>query len=231
MAGIRQGVDGDTAVDFGSMTMPSQVDKVKELIMDAVSKGAKILWGGSQNPKFPNNKLFFQPTILTNLNKNMKVWTEELFGPVMLLIPFKNTEEAINIANDTPFGLGSSILSKDIKKAEYVASQLDTGMCVINDYGMSYMMQDLPFGGCKDSGFGRFNGPEGLREFCQVKSITGEYFSPHPKVGFPRLMRRPVMDIAPPVIDQFLVLFYGWGISVKIGALVKICQLLLSGKK
>jgi len=232
MGTMRQGVDsGSEAVDFGAMTMPAQVDKVQELINDAVAKGAKILWGGSQNPKFSDNKLFFQPTILTKLNKSMKVWTEELFGPVMLLIPFNTPEEAIEIANSTPFGLGSSILCKDIKKAENVSKQIDSGMCVINDYGMSYMMQDLPFGGCKKSGFGHFNGPEGLRGFCRMKSVAGEFFSPPSILGFPRFMRRPVLDVSPPILEQLMVLFYGWGVRVKIQSLLKILKIILYGVK
>jgi len=229
---IRQGVDADsTVVDFGCMTVRSQMIKVKELIDDAVSKGAKVLWGGKLNPSFGTESLFFEPTVLTNLNKSMKVWTEELFGPVMLLIPFSSSEEAVTIANDTPFGLGCSILSDDLKQAESIGSKVDSGMCNVNDYGLYYMMQDMPFGGCKDSGFGRFNGPEGLQEFCRIKSVAGAFFAPPSSLAHPFFLRRPLLDISPALIDQFVILFYGWGLRAKLGALADIIKIFLTGKK
>jgi len=231
LAKIRQGIDGDSTVDFGCVTVPVQLAKVKELIADAVSKGAKILCGGRHNPKFESESLFFEPTVLTNINKTMRVWTEELFGPVMLLIPFNSTDEAVAIANDTPFGLGCSILSQDLRQAEGVGAQIESGMCNINDYGLYYMMQDLPFGGCKDSGFGRFNGPEGLHEFCRMKSVAGEYFSPPSALGHPFFLRRPLVDISPALIEQFVVLFYGWGIFAKFKAVSNILKIFATGKK
>jgi len=213
-------------VCYGSMTMQSQLQKVEGLLKDAVSKGAKILVGGSSLER----GIYFAPTIITNITREMEIWTEEVFGPVMLLIPFENEEEAIQIANSTPFGLGSSVHCSNIKKAEKVAQKIESGMAVINDYGLSYLMQDMPFGGCKESGFGCFNGPEGLRGFCRVQTFVSERWTPAAAMAYPRFMKRPYLDFSLPLTEQLLVLFYGYGISAKVAAIGSIIKLFL-GKK
>eukprot|EP01125_Pyxidicula_operculata_P022974 TRINITY_DN9726_c0_g1_i1.p1 TRINITY_DN9726_c0_g1~~TRINITY_DN9726_c0_g1_i1.p1 ORF type:complete len:606 (-),score=95.46 TRINITY_DN9726_c0_g1_i1:14-1831(-) len=222
--------------DFGSMTVNVQANKVKELLSDATEKGATILHGGdiiniNEDAATTTTKsnLFFQPTVVTGLTPEMRLWTEEAFGPVMLLIPFDSLDDAVSIANATPFGLSCSVLSNDRKKALEVAQKVESGMCVINDYGMSYMFQDLPFGGCKESGFGCFNGPEGLRGFCRAKSVVAEVFGQPSMLAFPRFVRRPFPEITPQLMKNLMVLFYGWGLKQKSSALLNIFKLAVFG--
>jgi len=218
----------ENTVCYGAMTMRMQLEKVEVLLKDAVSKGAKILYGGQS---VNNSGNYFEPTVITNLNPSMTIWTEEVFGPVMLLIPFSGSEEAIKIANATPFGLAASVHCSDIKKAEKVAHQIESGMAVVNDYGLSYLMQDLPFGGCKESGFGCFNGPEGIRGFCRPQAVVSERWSPAPAAAYPRFLKRPLLEISQPLVDEVMILFYGFGLQVKAAALVNIVKLFLLGKK
>lgn len=91
------------------------------------------------------------------------------------------------------------------------------------------MIQDLPFGGCKDSGFGRFNGPEGLREFCRLKSVVGVYWNSAGPMAFPAFMRRPIPAITVPLISKLLTVFYGWGLGRKVSALGSILALAVRG--
>jgi acyl-CoA reductase-like NAD-dependent aldehyde dehydrogenase len=242
MRHVRQGVDADMApIDFGSMTMSAQLDKALSLIQDAVKHGgAKLVSGGVKRLLVTNNGgsggggggggLFLAPTVLADVNERCRLWREEAFGPVMLLIPVEDEHEAITVANSSRFGLGASVACTDLGKAERVAKALENGMVVINDYGLSYMIQDLPFGGWKDSGFGRFNGPEGLREFCNVKSFVGQRWNVHGSLGFPQFMRRPLWVHTSDLLNEVLVVFYGWGVLAKISAVGSILKLIL-GKK
>jgi len=92
-------------------------------------------------------------------------------GPIMVCVKVTSDDEAVRLANDCPFGLGSSVFTKDLKKASRMAEQLVSGMTVVNDYGVAYICQSLPFGGVRISGFGRINGKEGLRECCLTKAV------------------------------------------------------------
>lgn len=126
--------------------MPAQRDKVHELVQDALKHGAKVLYGG----ELPSGGgIFYPPTVITGLTPACRLWSEEAFGPLMLLFPARDETEAIKLANGTAFGLGASVMCEDGRTAERLGKQMDSGMCVLNDYGLSYMIQDLPFGGCK----------------------------------------------------------------------------------
>merc|ERR1711879_164450 len=135
--------DASTVVDCGAMTMPSQVKKVDALVQDAVAKGAVVLAGGKPMECNNEHQLLYPPTILTNLNKSMKIVNEETFGPVMLIMKFSSDEEVIEMANDSEFGLGCSIFSKNYKRAEAIGREIESGMCTINDFGVSYLIQNL----------------------------------------------------------------------------------------
>ena len=176
---LRQGdpLAGDGAsVDVGAMTMPGQVDIVERLVKDALAKGARALVGG-QRGQGPGQ--FFQPTVLVGLTHDMEILQHESFGPVMCILRCRDDEDAVRLANDSGFGLGSTVFSKDHGRARRIADRLVAGSTSMNDYGLCYMANALPFGGVKQSGFGRLNGREGLRACCNIKSVLSDRFPLH----------------------------------------------------
>ncbi len=166
---LRQGVDTDYNVDIGSMTMPRQVEIVEDHIADAVSKGAKILVGGRRNPLLPG--LFFEPTVMVNVDHSMKIMTEETFGPVIPIMRVKNEEEALRLANESRYGLNSSVWTHNKRKARTMARRLESGSVCINDCLINYMTTEIPFGGVKESGIGARHGEGGIQKYCYQQSV------------------------------------------------------------
>lgn len=162
-------------VDVGAMTMPGQVDIVEKLVADAVARGARVLAGGKRGA----NGQFFSPTVLVDVTHDMAVMREETFGPVIAVMRVRSEDEAVRLANDSQYGLSSSVFSADRARAERIARKIVAGSTVINDFAMHYMAQDLPFGGVRGSGFGRLNGPEGLRGMCNVKAVLSDRLPIH----------------------------------------------------
>ncbi len=164
---IKVGVDVDGDADMGYMISEKQVMIVAELVKDAVAQGAVMLTGLEWD--FKSKRV---PAILIeNTTHAMRINREEIFGPVLPLMSFKNEEEAIRLANDSDFGLSASVWSKDKARCERVARALVTGNISINNVMVSEGNHALPFGGVKDSGIGRYKGVMGLRNFCNVKSV------------------------------------------------------------
>ncbi len=162
------GDPSDKNTDLGSLVAKRQLDLLQSQVKDAIKKGAKAITGG----KVPNKLkgAYYEPTLLTNITRNMRVWTEEVFGPVLSIVSFKTEEEAVELANDTIYGLGSRVYSKDISRAERVASRIEAGTVEIN-YATRWLHCN-PFGGYKQSGIGREHGTMGFRELCQIKVIS-----------------------------------------------------------
>ncbi|EAL67581.1 aldehyde dehydrogenase [Dictyostelium discoideum AX4] len=225
---LKQGPPEEGHFDFGSMTMPAQVDKVEHLVGTAIKEGATLLAGGKRNPAYPKGN-YFLPTVLANVTENMTIFQEEAFGPVCSIIKFSDEHDLIRKANGTAFGLGCSILSSDIKRAERIGSKISTGMLTINDYGASYLIQDLPFGGCKESGFGRFNGPEGLRGFSREVSILTDRFGI--KTPVPRLIRYPIDPASVGIIRQAIYMIYQRGIVNKLRAALNFTSQVIKNPK
>jgi len=137
-------------------------------VNNSIEKGSKILLGGGEAPLGGN---YYMPTVLGEVQKGAPAWNEELFGPVAALIKANNVEEAIRIANDTTFGLGASIYTEDLERAQQIAeNELEAGTCFVNDFVRSDPR--LPFGGIKESGYGRELSLYGLREFVNIKTIV-----------------------------------------------------------
>ncbi len=185
-AGLRQGVSrpGDVK-DVGAMITPLQLELVERLVNRAVEQGARIVTGGHRVTHEEGD--FFAPTVLADITPEMDIMNEEVFGPVMLLCAVDSDDEALRIANGTPFGLGASVFSRDLARARHIARELRSGMVAINDFGgLTYMAQDLPFGGIGDSGFGRMNGRDGLRAFTNPRAVLDDRVALHqPNKVFP----------------------------------------------
>lgn len=155
--------------DIGSMTFAPQVDIVERHVEDARAKGARVLTGGRRVPDRAG--LWYEPTVLVGVDHGMDVMRDETFGPVLPIMAVADDDEAVRLANDSPYGLNSSVWSGDGDRAERIAERIVTGNVCINDCLVNYGVGGLPFGGVKDSGFGRVHGVEGLRSFSNLKSV------------------------------------------------------------
>ena len=177
---LRQGVPRrDASVDVGAICTPQQLVIIDALVKDALSKGAKALIGGeiATIDSTTEGGNFYPPTILTELTGDMDIVSSEVFGPVMLIMKVKDEQEAIALANSTNFGLHSSVITHDRARGDRIAAQLEAGATCINDFGLCYVNQNLPFGGVKYSGFGRMNGRDGLRAYTNQKAILADRLS------------------------------------------------------
>ena len=165
--GTKSGDPMDDSSDIGPLARKDLQEKLHEQVEDSVKKGATIAVGG----ELPEGKGSFYPaTILENVEKGQPAYDDELFGPVASLIRAKDDDDAMRIANDSRYGLGGAIFSKDEEKAIRLASeQFDTGMVYINGYGLANPA--LPFGGVKNSGYGREHGGFGIKEFVNIKAV------------------------------------------------------------
>lgn len=160
---------GTRAGEIGAMTLASQVDIVKRQLEDATLKGATVLASG-QTLEGPGQ--YMPPTLLTDTTPEMAVRREETFGPLHVVIPFDTLEEAIEIANQTEYGLSGSVFTQDLEEGRRIAQALHTGSVNINDALITYAIPSLPFGGVKQSGMGRYHGAIGLQSFTNIKSMT-----------------------------------------------------------
>ena len=155
---------------IGPVVSKVQYDKIINLIELGKKEGANLACGGADRPQDLNKGYYIQPTIFTNVTNNMKIAKSEIFGPVLSMIPFDSEEEAIQIVNDTEYGLANYIQTSDLEKARRVAKRLRSGVVYINGRSMD---SGTPFGGYKQSGNGREGGKWGLEEYLEVKTITG----------------------------------------------------------
>src|SRR5262249_38461946 len=155
VAKLKVGNGADAGVEIGPLIDAKAIEKVERMVAEALASGAAALTGGKKSAA---GAQFFTPTVLANVTRDMRVNTEEIFGPVAPLIRFKSEDEAVAIANDTPFGLAGYFFTKDVNRAWRIAERLEYGMVSIND-GV-YSNEVIPFGGMKESGLGREGGAE-----------------------------------------------------------------------
>ncbi|MEE9313752.1 MAG: aldehyde dehydrogenase family protein [Rhizobiaceae bacterium] len=155
---------------MGPVVSELQYDKIQALIEKGINEGARLVAGGLARPEGLNRGYFVRPTVFADCNNDMTIMREEIFGPVIALMPFDSEDEAIEIANDTVYGLTNYVQTLDGEKANRVARQMRTGMVDMNGQARS---SGSPFGGYKQSGNGREGGTWGLEEFLEVKSIGG----------------------------------------------------------
>jgi acyl-CoA reductase-like NAD-dependent aldehyde dehydrogenase len=202
VAKLRQGPPGEPGtVDIGAMTFPPQVDIVERHVSDAVAKGAKVLIGGERGSG-PGR--FYAPTVVTDVDHTMDLMRDETFGPVLPIMKVRDAEEAVRLANDSPYGLNSSVFTTDVHKGERIARRLEAGNACVNDALINYFAQEAPFGGAKESGVGVRHGAQGIRKYCEPQSILVTRFGPK---------REPTMypnkRLTAKVLERLMVLIWG----------------------
>ncbi len=178
-SGIRIGDPMDPATELGPVAFGEQWEKVKHYVEVGESEGGTLLYGGGQPDDQPG-EYFFEPTIFTDVENDMEIARDEIFGPVACVITFEDEAEAIQLANETRYGLAAGVWTEDMRQAHRVADRLEAGTVWINEYRT--VSNRSPFGGFKHSGMGRENGHEGLDTYRQTKSVwidrTGEVADP-----------------------------------------------------
>jgi aldehyde dehydrogenase (NAD+) len=167
---IRLGDPLDPASTMGPLVSRAQFQKVQDLIQSGVDEGATLVAGGTGRPAEVNRGYFVRPTVFGDVTPQMKIAREEIFGPVLSIMSYDSEEEAIEIANDTPFGLAGFVQSKDVARARTVANRIRAGRVYLNGAPFD---RSLPFGGYKQSGNGREFGVFGFEEYLEVKAILG----------------------------------------------------------
>jgi aldehyde dehydrogenase (NAD+) len=167
---IRVGDPRTEGIEVGPLVSGQQWTKVQDLIQKGIDEGATLVAGGTGHPEGLKKGWYARPTVFANVSNDMIIAREEIFGPVLSIIPYDDEDEAVEIANDTPYGLSGYVSSGNLDRARRVAARLRTGMVHINGANLDSM---APFGGYKHSGNGREWGPHGIGEFLEVKSIYG----------------------------------------------------------
>ena len=165
---IKVGPANSYEIDFGPLISREHRDKVLSAIEKAVKEGATVLCGG-KIPSGNKDGFYLEPTILADVKNSSSIVQEEIFGPVLCGMKFKDVDEAIKMANDSKYGLAACVWTKDLEKANLISKRLQCGTVWINTYGGFY--NETAFGGYKQSGFGRELGQEGLLEYMQSKHI------------------------------------------------------------
>jgi succinate-semialdehyde dehydrogenase/glutarate-semialdehyde dehydrogenase len=163
---LKVGDPMEDSTDIGPLALPSVLESVESQVADAVKQGARVLTGGKRagGPGY-----FYLPTALSDIPRTARAYREEVFGPVALIFKVNDLDEAIALSNDSPFGLGSSVWTRDAKEQQQLIDQLEAGQTFVN----SMVASDprMPFGGVKRSGFGRELSRDGIREFVNIKAV------------------------------------------------------------
>lgn len=166
---LRLGDPAKDFVDVGAIIFPHQIEVAERHIADAVAKGAELKAGGK---RVPGKGQFFEPTVLASCDHSMTVMTEEIFGPIVPIMRVSSEEEAVRLSNESHLGLNAYVFSKDREHARRLAERIDAGSVLINDVLSNGGCPEAPFGGVKQSGFGRVMGDESLRDMCDPRHIS-----------------------------------------------------------
>jgi len=166
---LRQGApQGPGSVEVGAITFPPQMDTIEAHVKDAVDKGARTLTGGHRRS---GAGMFYEPTVLVDVDHTMACMTEETFGPTLPIMKVGDAEEAVRLANDSPYGLAASVFTRDTARGAALASRVQSGAVCVNDAVINYVALELPMGGWKASGLGSRHGANGIRKYTQQQSI------------------------------------------------------------
>jgi acyl-CoA reductase-like NAD-dependent aldehyde dehydrogenase len=203
---IRQGVPGDPAsVEVGALTSPEQGEIVARHVDDARDKGARILTGGERGDG-PGD--FYKPTLIADADHSMLCMTEETFGPTLPVMRVRDADEAVKLANDSPYGLQSSVWTKSARRGRELATRLESGVCCVNDACINYVALELPMGGWKESGLGSRHGADGIRKYTRKQTILT---TPGPLAMKKELHMFPYSEKNTGLIGRALRLLYGRG--------------------
>jgi acyl-CoA reductase-like NAD-dependent aldehyde dehydrogenase len=174
--GLRQGAPGGAgSVDVGAIIHPPQSDIVEAHVKDAVDKGARLVAGGKRRDDHGH---FYEPTILVDVDHRMDCMREETFGPTLPIMKVADSEEAVRLSNDSPYGLQASVWTKDTAKGERLARRIEAGAVTVNDAQINYVALELPMGGWKSSGLGSRHGPDGIRKYTKKQALVVTRFAP-----------------------------------------------------
>ena len=206
VSGLRQGRPaGPGSTDLGAVINPPQTDIVERHVKEAVEQGARVLVGGGRRDE--NGAHFFEPTVLVDVDHSMACMREETFGPTVPIMKVRDTEEAVRLANDSPYGLQASVWTKDAAKGERLARQIEAGAVTVNDAQVNYVALELPMGGWKESGLGSRHGADGIRKYTKKQSVLVTSFAPMKK----DLHMMPYTPRRTRFVSKLLKLVYGRG--------------------
>src|SRR5207244_11542479 len=166
---LRVGDPHDPATDIGPLVASRQRDRVEGYIASGIEQGARLAIGG-RRPRGLEKGWYVEPTVFIDADNSMRIAQEEIFGPVVTVIRYDDEDDAVRLANDSPYGLGGAVFTSDLERGIAVASRIRTGTCVINDGAPAG--GGGPFGGYKRSGIGREYGKEGWDTYLEVKSVS-----------------------------------------------------------
>jgi acyl-CoA reductase-like NAD-dependent aldehyde dehydrogenase len=206
---LRLGPGSGPSTDVGPLIRPQHVQRMSDLIADAVNRGAKVLCGG--RPRADLGANFFEPTVIAGVDSTMRVFQEETFGPILAIQTVRDSEEAIARANDSPFGLSASVWTRDEARGEAIAQRLRAGAVMVNDAISYFAIAEAPHGGCGASGWGRTHGKAGLLEMVQTKYIDVDRLPRREKPWWYRYgadLERAA--------DAFLQFEYGGGLAARL---------------
>lgn len=197
---LTQGADGQQ--DISAMTWPKQAETLDRQVEDAVAKGARVLVGGGRNTEMVG--VAFQPTVLVDVNHSMLVMREESFGPLLPIMVVEDEDEALALANESPFGLSGTIWTKSDARGLRLAKGLDTGSICVNESSLTYGVHRAPFGGAKESGVGYVHGDDAIRQFCRQVPVIFDRFGAKAEQNWYPLTEKKGSDMS-----KFVRFFYG----------------------
>jgi len=205
---LRQGSEGE--FDVGAIFWPKQLEIIESHMQDARDRGASVMAGGRRNPDLPG--LFYEPTVLVDVDHEMRIMREETFGPILPIMRVADEEEALALANDSEYGLGGNVWTRDTAKGVRLAERMQSGSVCVNDMTMTYGVQEAPFGGLKSSGVGQVNGETGLRGYCHAEPIIVDR-----RAGKMAESRYPYSAKADSGMQKFMKLLWGTALGRKLG--------------
>src|SRR5213078_3778594 len=166
---LKQNVGAIEGTDVGAMSSERQLSIVDDHVQDAIGKGAIVLAGGQRHPGFKGS--FYEPTVLTNVDHRMNMMSEETFGPVLPIMTFKSDDEALRLANESIYGLTASVWTRDIARGKRLAERIEAGTVMVNEAVYTHALAQTPWGGVKQSGYGRTHGRLGLLELVSTQHV------------------------------------------------------------